>query len=79
MSIQILFFGSTAAVTGCRGLSIELPEDPTAKNAVDRALIAYPQLATHRLLFSVNQQYATGREVVRDGDEIAIFTAVSGG
>jgi molybdopterin converting factor small subunit len=79
MAIQVLFFGSTAALTGRRSLAIELPEDPTALNAVDRVLTAYPQLTTQRLLFSVNQQYATGPEVIRDGDEIAIFTAVSGG
>ena len=44
------------------------------------SLIAeHPRLAAHRLLFSVNQQYATGEEIICDGDELAVFTAVSGG
>ena len=79
MNIQVLFFGSTAAVTGKRQIEID-PTDGSKSSAVfDQLLAEYPRLAAHRLLFSVNQQYATGDEIIRDGDELAIFTAVSGG
>ena len=39
----------------------------------------FPKLDNHKLLYSLNQTYAIGDEIVRDGDELAIFTAVSGG
>ncbi len=79
MKIRILFFGSTAAITGKRQTDIETTEEETAGKVFDRLLTHYPKLSNHRLLFSVNQQYATGDEIIRDGDELAIFTAVSGG
>lgn len=79
MPIRILFFGSTADITGRRQIEIEFPDDSKASEIFDKLLADYPGLAVHRLLFSVNQQYASGDEIIRDGDEIAIFTAVSGG
>ena len=79
MNVQVLFFGATANITGRRSHEIELPSESVAKTVFDKILIEYPRLATHRLLFSVNQQYATGNEMLSDGDELGIFTAVSGG
>ena len=79
MQISVLFFGSTAAVTGKRQIEIESTAGSKAVEIFDQLLAEYPRLASHRLLFSVNQQYATGDEIICDGDELAIFTAVSGG
>ena len=79
MPVHVLFFGATADITGLRQIVVEVPQDSPARAAFDQVLAEYPQLASHRLLFSLNQKYATGDEVVRDGDELAIFTAVSGG
>lgn len=79
MPIQVLFFGSTAAITGKRQTDVDLPEGATAGEVFEQLLAEYPLLAFRQLLFSINQQYANGDEIVRDGDELAIFTAVSGG
>jgi molybdopterin converting factor small subunit len=79
MPIRVLFFGLTAAVTGKRQIEITGIDGSAAREIFDQLLAEYPRLAHHRLLFSVNQQYTTGEEMVRDGDELAIFTAVSGG
>jgi molybdopterin converting factor small subunit len=79
MPVNVLFFGSTAAVTGKRRVAVDLAGDSRASEVFDRLLTEYPRLAAHKLLFSVNQQYSTGEEIVKDGDELAIFTAVSGG
>ena len=79
MPIQVLFFGATSSVTGKRQIDVDVPDGKKAGDIFDQLLAEYPRLAVHRLLFSVNQQYATGNEIVRDGDELAIFTAVSGG
>lgn len=79
MKAQVLFFGATADITGNRRVDVELPSDAKAADVFEKLTIDYPMLAKHRLHFSVNQQFATGDEILNDGDELAIFTAVSGG
>ncbi len=58
---------------------MDIADGSKASEIFDQIKAKYPSLASHRLLFSVNQQYATGDEIIRNGDELAIFTAVSGG
>lgn len=77
--VRVLFFGPTAAITGTRQIEIELADELRSADVFQDLKAKYPELSSHRLLFSLNQQYATGDEMVRDGDELAIFTAVSGG
>lgn len=79
MTVQVLFFGATADITGQRKLKIELPSDAVAGQIFEKLLSDFPALSKHRLHYSVNEQYATGNEMLNDGDELAIFTAVSGG
>lgn len=78
MSIKVLFFGVTADIVGHRQLSIE-SKAPDVATLIEEIIANHPRLASHKLLFSINQQYATGHESVGDGDEVAVFTAVSGG
>ncbi len=79
MRVSVLFFGATADETGTREIDFELGEDATADDAFREIVDKYPRLANHKLLFAVNQEYASGDEIIRDGDELAVFTAVSGG
>ena len=79
MKVSVLFFGATAAVTNKRQLQVDESEEARAKQVFDQLLAEYPGLTSHRLLFSINQEYATGDEILRDGDELAVFTEVSGG
>ncbi|MFN0277553.1 MAG: MoaD/ThiS family protein [Pyrinomonadaceae bacterium] len=79
MPIKILFFGSTAEIIGKREIEIELTSSSKAERVFEGLIAEYPRLVAHSLLFSINQQYATGEEILKDGDELAIFTAVSGG
>lgn len=79
MKVQVLFFGATADETGAREIDFELGEKVTANDAFREIVDKYPRLANHKLLFAVNQEYARGDEAIRDGDELAVFTAVSGG
>ena len=78
-TVNVLFFGATADITGERKISIQLPPDAHSRNVFEQVVEKYPKLSSHRLLFSLNQEHAYGKELVRDGDELAIFTAVSGG
>lgn len=79
MKVQVLFFGATAETVGQREIEIELAEGTTAENAFRRIVDEYPRLENHSLLFAVNQEYAGGGETIHGGDELAVFTAVSGG
>lgn len=79
MIAQVLFFGATADITGQRRVEVALPPEAKALDVFEKLIADYPLLAKHRLHFSVNHQYATGDEILNDGDELAIFTAVSGG
>lgn len=79
MKVQVLFFGATAEYVGERKIEIELESETKASAAFQKIVSAYPNLQKHALLFAVNQEYASGDETLGAGDELAVFTAVSGG
>jgi molybdopterin converting factor small subunit len=79
MIIRILFFGATADVVGKREVIYSPASDDSAGDVFRSVVADYPQLQNHKLLFSVNQEFASGSETIQDGDELAVFTAVSGG
>lgn len=79
ISVKVLFFGATADEIGTRSIQLALPQTATSSEAFELILQQYPHLKSHKLLFSVNQQYSKGDEDLNNGDELAIFTAVSGG
>ena len=79
VKIQVLFFGATASIVGERRIKVTSTESTTSQMVVDQVKNQFPALDNHKLLYSFNQNYAKGDEIVCDGDEIAIFTAVSGG
>lgn len=79
MSVRILFFGATADATGNREIVINGNGFSNVSSIVEELSETYPRLTSHNLLYSINQQYASSSDSVKDGDEIAIFTAVSGG
>lgn len=79
MKVQVLFFGATAQETGEREIEFELPESSKASEALAQIVSVYPQLEKHSLLFAVNQEYVGTDKIISKGDELAVFTAVSGG
>ncbi|HEV7699342.1 MAG TPA: MoaD/ThiS family protein [Pyrinomonadaceae bacterium] len=79
MKIQVLFFGATADATGERAKRIDVLAGANAATLVDVIASDHPALRRHKLLFAVNQQYVSANTTLNDGDELAIFTAVSGG
>jgi len=76
MSVSVLFFGATADVVGSRKIETI---GATSTELLENILSEYPRLASHKLLVSVNQEYVSDTVPLHDGDEVAIFTAVSGG
>jgi sulfur-carrier protein len=79
MNVTVLFFGQTAEITGTRELEISFESTVRASEAFGIIIEKYPRLKENKLLFAVNQTYANGDEIINNGDELAIFTAVSGG
>ncbi|MBX7174661.1 MAG: MoaD/ThiS family protein [Pyrinomonadaceae bacterium] len=77
--MRVLFFGQTAEIVGARELEILIEKSTIAGEAFAEILEQYPSLKEHKLLFAVNQEYSSGDEVINNSDELAIFTAVSGG
>jgi len=79
MKIRVLFFGATADETGKRSIEFPLDTGRQARSAFKEILDKFPPLQKHKLLFAVNQEYVADDHILSDGDELAIFTAVSGG
>lgn len=82
MKVKVLFFGATADAVGEREIEFGFDENLKAEQVFTEILDAFPNLRksfANSLLFSLNQEYANGDETVRGGDELAVFTAVSGG
>lgn len=79
MKVRVLFFGAAADLVGRRELAVEPAVSGTAADVFRSILVEFPQLQNQKLLYSVNQEFATGLENVQDGDELAVFTPVSGG
>ncbi len=79
MKVRVLFFGAIADAVGRRFCEMEIGPGSTSKAALEQLLAQTPSLASRKLLLAINEEYATGDEIISDGDELAIFTAVSGG
>ncbi len=79
MKARVLFFGATAEAVGKREIEIDLARQTKADDVFAQILTIYPQLKRYSLLFAVNQEYLNGKEIINEGDELAVFTAVSGG
>jgi molybdopterin converting factor small subunit len=79
MKIRILFFGATAEVAGRHDTHIDFEAGATVGSITDLVLHEYPQLRNYKLLFALNEEYTSPNRAVAEGDELAIFTQVSGG
>lgn len=79
--VRLLFFGAARDAVGHDEADFALQSASTAANAFAEVLEKYPEL--HRfgrsLLFAVNQEYARGDRIIKNGDELAVFPPVSGG
>jgi molybdopterin converting factor subunit 1 len=79
MEVRVLFFGATADEAGKRSMEFAVEDAATVGDTLNQLLDAFPQLKNHKLRFAVNQEYVTDDRVLNNGDELAVFTAVSGG
>lgn len=79
MKIRLLFFAAIADRTGLRSKEIDVPDGSRIGHLGEFVLNEYPPLANLRLIYAVNQEYVSPNQLLNEGDEIAVFTPVSGG
>lgn len=79
MANTLLFFGATADIVGLRVIEFGDLAGIAVSDVLSTVTSKYPGLASHKLHISINQEFAAADQTISDGDEIAIFTAVSGG
>lgn len=79
MTVNLIFFGATADAVGKREIELDLADGATVDDALDQLKQSNSGLGKHKLLIALNEEYVSLDMTVRDGDTLAIFTAVSGG
>ncbi|MFL6375092.1 MAG: MoaD/ThiS family protein [Pyrinomonadaceae bacterium] len=79
ITVNVLFFGPVAESVGRRSERVRVQPGASASQLVSEFISARPGFNRRKLLFSVNQEYVSGDVALKDGDEVAIFAAVSGG
>jgi molybdopterin synthase sulfur carrier subunit len=79
MNLKVLFFGAAAEAAQLRERDFSASPDATVSELLEILRSEYPPLASLRLVPAVNQEYANQERRLQDGDEVAVFTPVSGG
>lgn len=81
MQIRVRLFATLRQQAGWAQQLLDVPEGTTLDGALAAIDSAYPSLAIGRRTFyaAVNQEYAQGEQLLREGDEVALFPPVSGG
>jgi len=79
MTARVLFFGAIREAVGESEMKLPITAGTNVTQALKAIAERFPKMPQHNVLFAINQQYASGSETIHDGDELAIFTPVSGG
>ncbi|MFM8440875.1 MAG: MoaD/ThiS family protein [Acidobacteriota bacterium] len=79
LHLTVLFFAAAADASGLRSRPVRLQKGATVADVLSFVRAEYPALGSQRLLTAVNEEYAPSDRLLVEGDEIALFTAVSGG
>ena len=79
LTIQVRCFASVRELLGTDALSVQLPVGSTVEALKRHLTERAADLARLPVAFAVNQDYATGDTVLKDGDEVAFIPPISGG
>jgi molybdopterin synthase catalytic subunit len=91
MQVRVLPFGVSKDWLGAAAATVELPKGASVADLLERLKLNLPaRLAGHEhgdgkgqalrgIAVSVNAEYATAGQVLRDGDEVGLLPPVSGG
>ena len=81
MKVTVRFFALYRERAGASECSWQLPEGATLADLLRKIRAVHPGLAppTVEIVAAVNEEYAVGGVVLREGDEVALIPPVSGG
>ena len=80
MTVTVLLFASYAERLGKSSIGLEVPSGSTVRTVLDEiARMPGADALPPMPLVAVNRSYARARDMVADGDEIAIIPPVAGG
>ncbi|WP_435413971.1 MoaD/ThiS family protein [Polaribacter aestuariivivens] len=80
MKIQTLFFGITSDLVETNDLEITIPENSSINDFKVLLKKKYPKLENiNSYAIAVNETYAEGNLILKEGDVVAIIPPVSGG
>lgn len=81
ITIVVRYFAAHREITGCNDETLTVAPETTVGTLWTLLTERYPRLARYggRLLFAVNQEFATPDQTLRHGDEVAFIPPVSGG
>ncbi len=81
MEVRVLLFGGLKELLARECDAVELPEQATVAQFLERFLMNAPEAGKFAgsLAVAVNREYARSNRVLRDGDEVALLPPVSGG
>lgn len=81
MKVRVKFFSAHREAVGKNEIEIELEERITSNRLLKMLITDYPRLRKliDFTIISLNHSRANGNELLRDGDEVAIFPPIGGG
>jgi MoaD family protein len=81
MKIKVKFFSSHREAVGRSEINMKVDEGMRLKELMDMLMDSYPKLKklSEYTVLSLNHRYASGEEILKEGDEVAIFPPVEGG
>lgn len=81
LTVTVLFFSVLREKTGQTEQAVTLPAPVEGSDLLDVLASQYPVLQDYRssIRLAVNQEYVSKETLLREGDEVALITPVSGG
>jgi len=81
MRIKVKFFSSHRDAVGKKEIEVEIKENSSINDLLEMLSENYPKLKelTDYTVLSLNHRYADGNEIIKEGDEVAIFPPLEGG
>lgn len=81
LTVTVLFFSVLREETGQTEQAVTLPAPVQGSDLLDALANQYPVLQDYRssIRLAVNQEYVSKETLLREGDEVALITPVSGG
>ena len=80
-SVSVLLFSVLRETIGSSQIQVRVPDAARVRDVLDAVCMDYPQILAYRdaIRVGLNADYASADDPVREGDEIALITPVSGG